>query len=1055
MPSGFRPLATLCIILSTCTSLLTAAEIRDRAIISLTFDEASDAAAAVDSAKSGKLADAVALTGSPLRYPATFNAVGNQHSLSLDPAMQQQVVITHSEDNSRPDAVTISGMFACLHPLTDGSFHGLFAKRKPASGANGEITNYGINFQPSSDVFQIYVNDGSGYKLSHFSMKSVLGSRRRVHLTVSFDMGDAPGADADTDADDTRIRLYLNGTPVAPSKVTGGFMDGTAGWLQDVSLSKCVNDTPLTIGSSFPNGELTRLICDDIHIFAEAISDADAMALFAEVAGPAAAEITAEPTATDASAQSVPKLTRISPHAAAVGQTTQMIAFGADLTGAQLFVDTKGVKATPASEGNAKQARFDVVVDSSVAPGRYVARCVSGTGVSNPVVIAIDGLGSQPDSTFAESTPATTFPVAVSGVISGTEQKRLWFRAAAGQRITAEVEARRIGSRLDPVVEIRSQAGTPLAIQWQQPELQGDARTSLMIPTEGLYYAEVHDLQFAAPGGSPWRLFVGDLPPSSIAFPAMVSSGSTSIRALGTESVSEAVSVKSVDGQLIVESGKTLLPLPALRPESGTQISEPMEGTYPATPVDATFTTSPYPALLAHGRITAPKELDTLILTVTPKQSLHFSVAARATLSSTLRAHLSVLNGDAVLAQNDGESGAADPSLNVTVPDGVTQLKVQIRDLNGKGSPAAAYRLLVTRTDRQAFVLKTQDGALRLPLNGSVPLKLSVIRQSPSFRYTGPVRLSVRGVPNVVIVPDMIPASEQDQQILLMVTRSAEADPADAAAGQGLTIEARAEGADPVYTTSIQIDSPTLPEKSLTLPDDSLVTGPADAVPATILLDGIPPVLLRGVSATIPVRVIPLTEQIPAYVRFDLMTTEVARKEDPSKPDSPLKPMVSLTDFQFGPVGQAVFPLTLRVPVDVPSPIIDAVISAEFVPQPLAPASGSRSWTAPISLYVDDATTLTASAEPTKGAKNSSVNVTGTLNRHPSFSEPVSVVLDGLPQGFAAAPVSVAADQTTFSLAVMIPEAAVAGEVSNLTVRVQHPSGSTISQAVPVKIVVE
>jgi len=1055
MPSGFRPLATLSIVLFTCTSFLTAAEIRDRAVISLTFDESGEAVSVVDSAKSGKLADAVTLTGSPTRYPATFNSAGNQHSLSLDPAMQQQVVIAHSEDSSRPDAVTISGMFASLHPLTDASFHGLFAKRKPASGTNGDITNYGINFQPSADVFQVYVNDGSGYKLSKYSVKNLLGSRRRIHLTVSLDTGDAPGADADTDADDLRIRVFLNGTPVAPAEATGGFVDGTAGWLQDVALSKCVNDTPLTIGSSFANGELTRLICDDFHLFAEALSDADAKTLFTEVAGPAAGEILAEQTATDASTQAVPKVTRISPHAAAVGQTTQMTVFGADLTGAQLFVDTKGVKATPAAGGNEKKAPFDVVVDSTVAPGRYVARCVTATGVSNPVVIAIDGLGSQPDSTFAESTPATTFPVAISGVISGTEQKRLWFRAAAGQRITAEVEARRIGSRLDPVVEIRSQAGTPLAIQWQQPELQGDARTSLVIPTEGLYYVEVHDLQFAAPGGSPWRLFVGDLPPSAIAFPAMVSSDSSTIRALGTESVSEPVSVKSANGQLIVESGTTLLPLPALRPESGTQISEPLEGTYPATPVDATFTTSPFPALLVHGRIAAPKELDTLILTVTPKQSLHFSVAARASLSSTLRAHLSVLNGDAVLAQNDGDSGATDPSLNLTVPDGVTQLKVQIRDLSGKGSPAAAYRLQVARTDRQAFVLKTQDGALRLPLNGSVPLKLSVIRQSPSFRYTGPVRLSVRGVPNVAIVPDVIPASEQDQQVLLMVTRSAAADPATAAAGQGLTIEARAEGAEPVYTTSIQIDSPSLPARSLTLPDDSLVTGPADAVPATILLDGIPPMLLRGVPATIPVRVIPLTDQIPAYVRFDLMTTEVARKEDPAKPDSPLKPMVALADFQFGPVGQAVFPLTLRVPADVPSPIIDAVISAEFVPQPLASTSGSRSWTAPISLYVDDATMLTASAEPIKGAKNSSVTVTGTLSRHPSFAEPVSVVLDGLPQGFAAAPIAVAADQTMFSLAVMIPEAATAGEVPNLTLRVQHASGSTISKAVPLKIVVE
>jgi hypothetical protein len=458
--------------------------------------------------------------------------------------------------------------------------------------------------------------------------------------------------------------------------------------------------------------------------------------------------------------------------------------------------------------------------------------------------------------------------------------------------------------------------------------------------------------------------------------------------------------------------------------------------------------------LLVNGRISAPKESDSILLTVTPGQTLHFSVAAKL-LSSPLRAHLTLLNGDAAVAQNDGDSGASDPSLTFTVPEGVTQLRVQIRDLNHNGSAASTYRLQVARSDRQAFVVTTLDGALRLPANGSIPIRLSVVRQSPSFRYTGPIRLSVSGLPGATIVPETIPASDQNQQILAMITRSVATVGGNVTAGQALNIAARAEGPDPVFSSTVLVETSSIPANSLTMPDNTLVAGSLESIPATILLDGIPPVLFRGISTTIPVRVIPLTEQIPAFVRFEMITAEPSRREDPNKPDSPLKPVVSLEEFQFGPVTQGVFPLKLRVPVDTPSATIDAVISADFVAQPLAAASGSKSWTAPILFFVDDAATVIPAAEPVKGTKTATVNLSGTIQRHPLFNEAVTVVIDGLPQGFSASPAAVMADETSFTLAVTIPETAAAGEVPNLVLRVQHANGNTISKPVAARLIVE
>ncbi len=1028
------------------------AQMRDRAVLSLTFDElASESMIAADSGKGGKIADAAALSGSATRIPSAFVTGSNGYSLLLDTARKQQIVIANSEDISRSDAVTVSGLFASLHPLDDPAVHGLFAKRK---FGGGDVSNFGINFQPSLDNFQVYVNDGTGFKVAHYSVKAVLGFGRRVHLSLSLDQGDAPGADADADADDIRVRLFVNGAPATPSKSSGGLVEGSAAWLQDASLASCVNDAPMTIGSSFPDGELMRMICDEIHVFSQALSDEESKALFAEVTGTSAAEITAEQGNTADAKLPPPQLVRFSSHSAEVGKTTRMTVVGSNLAGARLHSDVQGLVANVADGGNATQAIFDVTVDASVTPGRYLVRCVTSGGVSNPLVISVDHVPTHPDGTFVESSPATSFPVSASGLISGAEQKRLWFRGNAGQKLVTEVEARRIGSKLDSVVEIRSQEGTPLAIQWQQAGLRGDARASIVLPADGLYFAEVHDLQFRAPGASPWRLLLGDLPPSALAFPPTIAVTDTALRTVGAEAVSETVSVTRAAGQLAIQSGNSLLALPSLRTETGTHVVEPLEGTFPAAPVDATFTASPFPALLVSGRISLPKESDAILLTVTPGQSLHFSVAARA-LSSPLRAHLTLFNGDALVAQNDGESGASDPLFTFTVPEGVTQLRVQVRDINHNGSPASTYRLMVARADRQAFLLSTSDGALRLPINGSVPLRLSLTRQSASFKYTGSVKLSVKGLPGITIVPDTIPASDQNQQVLVMVTRSASVEASAIAAGQGITIEAKAEGPEPVFSTSAMVEADAIPTNSLTLPDTTIVAGPADAVNATILLDSAPPVLFRGLTSTIAVRVIPLNEQVAPYVRFEMISTEPVRREDPNKPDSPLKPLVALDEFQFGLVSQAVFPLTVRVPVDTPSSTINCVLSGDFVSQPLAAASGSKSWTAPMLLAVDDAVTLSVPVEPVNGAKAATVNVTGTVHRHPLFSEAVTVVLDGLPQGYSATPIMLPADQSAYTLAVAVPEAATAGEVPNLTLRAQHSSGATISKPVPIKLIIQ
>ncbi len=1062
--SILQPFLSMMLILSSGFGQMVSAGVREKAIVNLTFDHSGEAAntaspgavALQDSAVAGTGADTPALPNGGTAISSVFNPAAPGNSLLLDASTKQVLTLASSADTQQTAAVTVSGFFASLHPLSDNSFHGLFAKRQPAAPNK---TNYGVNFNPASDSFQVYVNDGSGFKSAVFSVKTAIGARRRTHLAASFETVDAPGADADADVDDLRVRLFVNGVPIAASSVSAGFADGTSAWLQDVKLDACTSDTPLIVGGSHAEGEYTRLICDDICLFSSALSDEDARLLFQETAGSAAEEIIREQSGSGAETARLPVVSRFSPLALTAGQKNHLTIFGSNLQGAVLHLPIPGVNVVtvPANESN--KAEFEVTLPKETVPGRYLLRIFTSEGSGRPGLISIDGLPQHLEEQFSESSPAGSFPFAVSGVVSGTEQKRVYFTGKKGQRIAVEVEARRIGSALDPVVEIKTALSAPIAVQWKRPDLAGDARADVTLPADGLYFAEVHDLQFRAPANSPWRLLIGDLPASSLAYPPVLTSASNVLRTVGSEGVSESVTVGTSPGAAKIEAGSPLMAFPALITSTGREVSEPLEGTFDPAPVDATFAAAPFAPLNVNGRISAAGEKDSVLLTVTPKQTLHITVAARS-LASPLRPELSVFNGDARIAFSDGDSGSSDPSADVTVPDGVTQLKIQVRDFTERGNAASIYRLHVSRKDRPDFILQTSSDALRIPLNGSAPLKLSIVRQSASFRYTGPVRLSVTGMPGLSLFPNVIPASEQDQEILLVVTRTEVGKTSDTA-GQGIAAEGslaivgQTEGLESNVTSALKLNLSSLPQDSLTFRETSLPAGSAAAVPAIVTLNSVPPVVLRGIPISVSIRVLPLAEVTEPFVRLEMLTTERTRKADPNNPASASLPMVSAPEFQFGSVSSPSIPLNIDVPADVVQSSIDAIIGAEFVSHPLSGSTGSKAWTAPIRFTVESAVILSGLAEPTKAKKATTASVAGLLRRHPQFSEPVNVVVEGLPAGYSATPVAVASDQTAFTVSIVIPEAASAGEVPNVSVRAQRSNGTSISPPVPLKLVIE
>ena len=253
--------------------------LRSEAAVAVTFDDAAgNPAVAVAGLAQPMSAE---LVGRPNRVPSPFWNQAGKMALRIDAAKKQCVRLVDVPYLDRPDAMTLSLFFLSLDTPADGNPHGILGKRSTAGG-----TNYGINYVPASDVFQVYVNDTRGFHIADYSARRVIGTRRLVHLTATLALGYAQASELHAKPSDLLVRLFINGEPALPKSATGGLVRGTDVWLTNLNPAGLLNDAPLTLGSSTSQTEYTSGVIDDFLLFTRALSAAEARWLFLETAGP-------------------------------------------------------------------------------------------------------------------------------------------------------------------------------------------------------------------------------------------------------------------------------------------------------------------------------------------------------------------------------------------------------------------------------------------------------------------------------------------------------------------------------------------------------------------------------------------------------------------------------------------------------------------------------------------------------------------------------------------------------------------------------------------------
>ena len=1016
--------------------------VRTKGVVNFTFDE--EAGPAKDSATVGTVADEGKLVNDPVRVSSPFWNQTGKKALQLDAARQQFIEIADSADVDGPSAVSFGLFVVNLTEPTDAAYHGLVAKRGTEN--NRASTNYGINFQMQADNFQVYIHDGTNYKVVTYSAKEALPYRKLVYLTATFEVADAPKQDDDTDVDDLKIMLFANGEPLTPKTSPTGYIDAKQGWIKDVAVAGLINNLPVTIGRSEVAGEYLSCVVDEFTLFQSALNPAQAKKLFLEVAGANVADLIAQdkpvPTV-------VPVIASLSQPGLQIGQTTQLIVNGSDLgpNPAAVF-PVPGVTFSVAEGSAPNRLVLNVTVPQTAPAGIFPFWVRSQIGISKSVALAIDRL---PQVAAGSSTPdkPATLPSAFYGNLSGGQQQKIYFAGKKGDRIVADVELKRLGGPSNPVVEIKSPEGTPIEIGWGHSSLKGDARAEKILPKDGVYSVELHDLTFNAPGQNPFRLKIGDLKIVDAVLPVAMGAGQVDVKPIGTGFAPGT----RVTGQFVVpvesRSGLLALPaesgivatLPGLPVSLGTEVVEEASAAGSLQQVDATFA-APEKPLAISGVISTKGELDRFLLNVTPGKTLRFTLQADS-LNSPLESELKILGHPAgnLLASSNDQPVIGDLSLDYAVPAGVSQIQVQVRDLFGRGSPRSFYRLVVEPAGKPTYSLMLNTPTINLPEDGSAMMELQVARAG----YAGPIRLTVAGDNSVIVSPNEIPANMQGK-VLLRLVRTGK--PAEGVAPL-LRIVGESVGVEPAIKSTAKLLTGAVAPTFI----DTMAVGTTPSSGLSLDLQQLPMVLYRGLPLDIPLTIKRQAGQPSSTVpvKISLESTEPIRKRDNNNPAAGNFPVVSAAPKMILPGEPEQSSVKLTVPVEVAEPVIDFVVKAEATPHAYSERVLATAYSQPfraeiksaVAPKVDDAT-LAVVAE-------SDHKLTGALQRVAGFTGPVEATVVGLPAGYTVQAATVAGDQDKFAITIMAPKVAAETPVANVKLKITS-AGILLVAEIPVNV---
>ncbi|MBI2805378.1 MAG: PPC domain-containing protein [Planctomycetes bacterium] len=398
--------------------------------------------------------------------------------------------------------------------------------------------------------------------------------------------------------------------------------------------------------------------------------------------------------------------------------------------------------------------KFSVTIDvpANTPVGAYPLRMATLKGASNLRVLCVDDL-PQVVSKAGNRTKATAevipIPSAVTGAVAAQQSDFYKFTVKAGQRLSFDCVARRIGSAIDAQMTIYdAKSMRELVYDNDSPGCQTDPRITYTFKEAGDYLVEINDVLQRGGAEFFYRLRVGDFPIATTSFPlaarrgtkAKIGFAGPAVEGVPTVDV-DVPSDPAVDYFWVAPKNAAGLhgwPVPVAISDADEAVEqEPNDDPKQATRITVPGGVS--------GRFQKSDDVDHFVFAVKKGQKLAI-VAHTLEMYSPSLVYLILRNSktNAEVAKSNPQAPAPnDQKIDFTAPvDGDYVLEVQ--HLYFGGGKNESYRISILPPASRFDVVLAKERFDVSPM-GVAAIPIQIIRKG----YTGPVEISTHGQPGL------------------------------------------------------------------------------------------------------------------------------------------------------------------------------------------------------------------------------------------------------------------------------------------------------------------
>ncbi|MGD9723880.1 MAG: hypothetical protein AB7O59_20960 [Pirellulales bacterium] len=707
------------------------------------------------------------------------------------------------------------------------------------------------------------------------------------------------------------------------------------------------------------------------------------------------------------------------------GLTTLVIEGGELLPEPRIWFSAPLAKSTIKDGATAERLEVELALDGQTPAGIYLLRIGSAAGISASVAVGVDNLPQIP---FAPQ--LTTTNVALSGNLEGSAVLTTTFTGKQGQRVVVDVESRRLGANLNPVIRVFDARHVQLAWSQGQPALVGDARTSVTLPADGTYTIELHDALFrgAAPGH--FRMKVGELTYADMVFPLGVQQGQEASFEFRGGNLPEAARATA---NWSITDGRSQLSRPAPWPADVHGLTGARPTVVVSNHVEVVEAGEQPQAIAAapvaiNGRLAAAGEQDRYRLAVSPGQTLRFDMLARRA-GGPLDGVLSIQNEQgAELAGNDDRPNTSDPGLDFAVPKDVTSVLVAVRDLQGRGGADFVYRVQVTPVGQPDFSATLETDRLLVPKDGTAVARVLVQR----LGYDGPVKLSLANLPaGITVSGDEVPAGATQALVTLTAPGASPAQSISSALATSTAPNTTIAHAVLPPATSVTEHQPWLREEVALA-----VTNPN---PLVLAWNDFSADVRLAQGTTLPITLrVERTAGLTGAVRLALLTTQVTPRKTVkvNNQDQEVDDVERTLRLEAVPTiaaDQNEIEARIVVPADLPRIPYDLALQAELLAADgksvvLSAVTPARRLATAAPLAIE----LAGATVEARAGLGETGKLVGKVHRVPGFALPVTLRVTGLPAGTRPIALEVPADKSDFEIPVAVRYGTPAGDLANV-----------------------